>query len=420
MTHSPPSPTAAPLSTSPPSSLYKRLLDNTSTALLLVDHNLVVTYLNPAAEMLLASSRSRLIGRELADIFHEPADPDALAAFHHALATGHPYTKREAHLELANLTQATVDYSVIPLLEPGHATALLVEMQALDRLLRISREEQLISQHHATRALVRGIAHEVKNPLGGIRGAAQLLARELQDGTQTDYTNIIIEEVDRLRNLVDRMLGPRTLPQRRQVNVHECLERVRTLILAECENTAYPAQPLRILRDYDLSLPELHADPEQLIQAILNIVRNAMQALLENAIAAPVIILRSRVQRQFTIGSTLHRLAARIEIIDNGPGIPADMIENIFYPMVSGRADGSGLGLSIAQAIINQLGGLIECSSVPGRTLFSLLIPIDANNDKTSSAFTNTVTHTATNTHTATHLSAAAADPFSTSLQVNK
>jgi two-component system nitrogen regulation sensor histidine kinase GlnL len=355
----------------------KRLLDNLNTAVLLVDDELRISYLNPAAEMLLAVSRSRALNANLGDVFQEVGEPEPLVALRRTLKTAHPFTKREAHVRVG-IYELVVDYTVAALIAPGERTSLLIEMQQMDRLLRISREESLLANHNATRQLIRGVAHEIKNPLGGIRGAAQLLARALPDSGPdlTEYTNIIIEETDRLRNLADRMLGPRKLPELQQVNIHECLERVRSLMLVEAEGR------VQIVRDYDPSLPELFADPDQLIQVILNICGNALQALLENpSDRQPRIELRTRPLRQFTIGAVRHRLVARIDITDNGPGIAPQLIESIFYPMVSGRATGTGLGLSIAQDIIHQYHGLIECSSRPGRTNFSILLPLEQDND---------------------------------------
>ncbi len=353
----------------------KRLLDNLSTAVLYVDDALIVRYLNPAAEALLAMSRLRATGAALTDCLVDLGETDLDTVLRQTLATSHPFTKREAHLRVG-LQEIVADYTVATLITPGHPPALLIELQQMDRLLRISREEAILANHQATRALIRGVAHEIKNPLGGIRGAAQLLARALPSNELRDYTNIIVEETDRLRNLADRMLGPRKLPELQRVNIHECLERVRSLLLVEAEGR------VTLRRDYDPSLPELTADPDQLIQAILNISGNALQALMENPDQQqPTIIMRTRPLRQFTIGAVRHRLVARIDIIDNGPGIPETLLESIFYPMVSGRANGTGLGLSIAQDIVHQYHGLIECESKPGQTTFSILLPLELGND---------------------------------------
>lgn len=347
----------------------RRILEHLRTGVLLLDTDLILRYLNPAAEMLLSTSAARAVGQPLPDYFFD--DQDVRAALRECIDKGHPFTRREARLAPGPGQEITVDYSISQLNEPGQPVGLLVEMQSLDRLLRISREEGLIHAHHATRALVRGVAHELKNPLGGIRGAAQLLERALPEEDLKEYTGVIITEADRLRNLADRMLGPRRLPDMRPVNIHECLEHVRQLLLAEY------SEGVPIQRDYDPSLPEIHGDRDQLIQVLLNLMRNAVQVLLEQHVEGPVIRLRTRVLRQFTIGAERHRLVARIDVEDNGPGVPGDLQETLFYPMVSGRAAGSGLGLSIAQSIVSQHHGLIECESEPGKTVFTLLLPVE-------------------------------------------
>ena len=219
----------------------------------------------------------------------------------------------------------------------------------------------------ATRALVRGFAHEVKNPLGGLRGAAQLLEGELPDASLKEYTQIIISEADRLQKLVDEMLGPNRLPKKSLVNIHEVLERVRSLVLAEVPDG------VQIKRNYDPSIPEFVADRDQLLQAVLNIVRNAIQAVEETGI----IELKTRIERQFTIGNVRHRHVLRIDITDNGPGIPEEMQHRIFYPMVTSRAEGTGVGLSIAQSLISRHDGLIECSSNEDGAKFTILLPLE-------------------------------------------
>ncbi|MCK5639830.1 MAG: PAS domain-containing sensor histidine kinase, partial [Gammaproteobacteria bacterium] len=256
--------------------------------------------------------------------------------------------------------------TAIPLSDPHREPELLVELNEVDRQLRINREENLLAQTSATRVLVRGLAHEIKNPLGGLRGAAQLLERELEDEELKEYTAIIISEADRLRNLMNRMLGPNALPQLRSTNIHEVLERVRRVMKVDV-----PAG-VKIVFDYDPSIPELVADPDQLIQAILNLVSNAVQAVGDSG----TITLRTRALRQYTIGQTRHKLVLCLEVIDDGPGIPEKMQESIFLPMVTGRAEGTGLGLAIAQSLINSHGGLIECNSSPGRTVFTVLLPL--------------------------------------------
>lgn len=346
----------------PAARLYQGVIEHLHTAVLLFDDGLRLRYLNPAAEMLLAASAARLLGTNAAHLLPSKPLAGALAG---ALVSGHPFTERELALELGADRRVTVDVTATPLTEPGRRE-LLVEMTQVDRQLRITREEGLLAQTATIRVLVRGLAHEINNPLGGLRGAAQLLERELPNEALQEYTRIIISEADRLQNLVNRMLGPNALPKRQPVNIHEVLERVRHLV-----QTAVP-EGVRIERDYDPSIPELMGDQDQLIQAILNLVRNAAQAVGEHG----AITLRTRTLRQYTIGHTRHKLVIRVDVIDNGPGIPPEVMEAIFLPMVTGRPEGTGLGLPIAQSLINQHGGLIECDSQPGQTLFTVLLPI--------------------------------------------
>lgn len=348
---------------------HRLLLDNLTTATLLLNAELRLEYMNPAAEMLLAVSGQRSHGQFISELFTESAE--ALNSLRQAVEQAHPFTKREAQLTSLTGQSITVDYAVTPILHQGQ-TLLLLEVHPRDRLLRITKEEAQLSKQETTKMLVRGLAHEIKNPLGGIRGAAQLLARELPEDGLRDYTNVIIEEADRLRNLVDRMLGSNKLPSLSMTNIHEVLERVCSLVDAESQGG------ITLVRDYDPSLPDVLIDREQMIQAVLNIVRNAMQAIgAQNELRLGRITLRSRAVRQFTIGHVRHRLVARIEIIDNGPGIPAELQDTLFYPMVSGRPDGTGLGLAITQNIISQHQGLIECESYAGHTTFSIYLPLE-------------------------------------------
>jgi two-component system nitrogen regulation sensor histidine kinase GlnL len=267
-----------------------------------------------------------------------------------------------------------VNYTVtpIPIENENH---LLIEFFTMDRWLQISREENLIWQQQTSKILTRGFAHEIKNPLGGIRGAAQLLAMQLQQKdlaapSLNEYTDIIIGEVDRLSQLVDQMMGPNQPLPFSEVNIHEVLERVRQLLTSESQGQ------IAIERDYDPSIPEIQGNPEQLIQALLNIGLNALQALAEANTAQAHISIRTRTERQITIGNQRHRIVCRIDIRDNGPGIAATLRDTIFYPMVSSKAKGSGLGLTIAQHIINQHQGLIEQHSSPGDTCFTIYIPL--------------------------------------------
>jgi two-component system nitrogen regulation sensor histidine kinase GlnL len=353
--------------------LHKRLLDNLSTGVIVFDQELRLSYINLAAESTLAISGRQIYKAWIGDIFLGAAQD--IADIQSAQNSHHSFTKRKAELTMLQGRTISVDYTITPLidLEDAH---ILMEIQAINYAERISKEEALVSTHETTRELVRGLAHEIKNPLGGIRGAAQLLARELPEGELTDYTSVIIEEADRLHKLVDRLVGTRKPPELRAINIHEVAERVRSLIEVEVMD-----KDIRIERNYDPSIPDVMADSEQMIQAVLNIVRNAMQALESPNVrhSSGRILLTTRVLRNITIGSVFHRLAARIEVIDNGPGIPEDLIGSIFYPMISGRAEGTGLGLSIAHSIINQHKGMIECDSKPGHTRFAIYIPVAPN-----------------------------------------
>ena len=345
--------------------LFRRILENTNVAILVLDQELRLTYLNPAGEMLFAISQKRAAGTALNTLFND--SHNFSASVKQALLSNHPFTERELVFQLHHERQVTADCTVTPLQDTQSGSAILIELNQVDRQLRIAREEHLLAQHSATRDVIRGLAHEIKNPLGGLRGAAQLLQAELDSEELKEYTGIIIQEADRLQNLMNRMLGPNTLPQKRYINIHEQLEHVRQLVKNDCP------PGVTLLRDYDPSLPDIFADPDLIIQAVLNLVRNAVQALGSSG----KVTLRTRSQRQITIGHTRHKLVACIEVIDNGSGIPAEMIDKIFYPMVTGRADGTGLGLPIAQSLINQHDGLIECSSRPGETIFTILIPLE-------------------------------------------
>ena len=356
----------------PPEMFHTRLLDNLTTAILLVDPSMRVVYLNPAAENLLELSSARVVGEEIGRVLQE--DSGTTASLQRVLESGVGFTKRQATLRLGVEKEVVVDYVVTP--ATLETETLIIEIQPLDRMMRISREEAILSAQHLSQLLVRSLAHEIKNPLGGLRGAAQLLARELDSEHLTDYTNVIIEEADRLRNLVDRLLSAPRRITREPVNIHEVLERVRHLVEAESDGH------LVIQRDYDPSIPDIVGDREQLIQAVLNISRNAQQALRSMpSDAIPELRFRTRTQRQFTIGNSRHRLACQIDITDNGPGVPPELMDTLFVPMISGRADGTGLGLTIAQSIVNQHHGLIECKSSPGKTVFSLLIPLEKSDD---------------------------------------
>jgi len=351
--------------------ILQRIVDNLETVVMLFDRDLCLNYINPAGEMLFSASSRNMVGQKACDLM---SCPEEIVGnnLRNALHNNQPFTEREVRMPLPDGSDITVDLSIIPLMESEESSdGLLVEIQILDRHARITREEQLLAQQTMTRDLVRGMAHEIKNPLGGIRGAAQLLEAELNTEELKEYTQVIIAETNRLQLLVDRMLGPNKLPKNRQLNIHDVLEHVRILILAETNRVP-------IWRDYDPSIPEIYGDQDQLIQAILNIVRNAERALKD--IAEPVITMKTRIARQMTLGSQRHRLVARIDIIDNGPGVAEEIKDKLFFPMVSNSEGGVGVGLSISQTLINKYGGLIECRSEPGNTVFTIWLPVEVKN----------------------------------------
>lgn len=347
-----------------PSSISPGLIvDYLSTALIGLDGGLNVAFVNAAAEDLFSFSANRAIGEPLQRLFkHRDTEPSVLRD---ALIAERSYSQRQAQLSRWDGRTITADYTITPTPEGF----LVVEIQSLDRLLRIDQDRSQVESAETTRKLVRGLAHEVKNPLGGIRGAAQLLQRDPTAKDASDYTDIIIEETDRLVALVDRMLGPSKPREPAPTNIHRLLERALRLISVESD------QSITINRHYDPSLPDVVCDEDSLMQAVLNVVRNAEQALAGRPDAC--ITVSTSITRQYTIGEIRHRMVAKIDIDDNGPGVPADIIDRIFFPMISGRAEGTGLGLAISQSIINQHGGVLEVTSEPGQTRFSMLLPFD-------------------------------------------
>lgn len=349
--------------------VHKRLLDNLKTGVLLLDSKLRLLYMNMEAESLLDISDAKAHQLFIGDILlNAEADIEEMEA---ALKSQSSFTKRSVELAIRPDKSVLVDYTLSPVDDRGNIEAIL-ELTSLEHSHRISQEASLHTAHMTTRELVRGLAHEIKNPLGGIRGAAQLLAQEIESEDLQDYTNVIIEEADRLHKLVDRLVGSRKPLEIESINIHEVLEHVRNLVEADAAS-----DNITIVTDYDPSIPEIEADSDRLIQAMLNLARNAMQSLNSNTEQSNGrITLRTRICRNVTIGASFHRLAVKIEIEDNGPGIPTHMLGTIFYPMISSRADGSGLGLPISHGVINQHHGLIECSSKPGKTKFSVILPL--------------------------------------------
>jgi len=340
----------------------EKVFENLSTSVLVVDPELQIILANPASENLLAMSANRIEEHSIDQLFL--GSEELISLIKHSLETEHVFTGNglDAQIPISQKT-LKVDCVLTPI---SMEQCLIVELTRVDEKLKIEMEDNIVAQQNVMKELVRGLAHEVKNPLGGIRGAAQLLEHELPSDELKEYTDVIIGEADRLQKLVDELLGPNKPQDKIPINIHVVLERVRQLVDVESSHK------LIFIRDYDPSLPDLIADKNQLIQAILNIVKNADQAMSSQG----SITLRTRSRRNVRIGSNHHRLLVQIDIIDNGPGIKPEMLDQIFYPLITGRADGTGLGLSIAQTLVANHGGLIECSSKPGNTVFTILLPL--------------------------------------------
>ena len=342
--------------------------DLLATPVAVLDAHGRVISVNAALEDVLGQSRRSLEGQALAEHFVD-ADP-LLNALQGVRDNEFAALRYEAALRRLHHTEhLPVHVIIAPSDRPDEV---IVELLPVEQKTRQEREERLLEQAQANKELIRNLAHEIKNPLGGIRGAAQLLEMELQSKDLTEYTQVIIHEADRLQTLVDRLLAPHRRPHVvGDVNIHEVCERVRSLILAE-----FP-KGLAVVRDYDISIPEFRGDKEQLIQVVLNIAHNAAQALIEQRAQGDArITLRTRIQRQVTFGKRRYRLALELHVIDNGPGIPDAIKDRIFYPLVAGREGGAGLGLTLAQTFVQQHHGLIECESQPGCTDFKILIPL--------------------------------------------
>jgi two-component system nitrogen regulation sensor histidine kinase GlnL len=343
-------------------------LEMLSTAVLVIDADGRVRWVNQSAEAMLGVSRRILFGQLARGLFAEPDPVDRLLEESSARAFG---MRRQVMLLRRPLREA-LQVQVIATALYMDETPLLLELSEIEQQLKVNREERQLDMSEASRRLMRNLAHEIKNPLGGIRGAAQLLETELRTREEREYTGVIIAEADRLQGLVDRVLASHRAPRVvADLNIHEVCERVRSVIAAEYPNG------LLIERDYDASVPEFRGDREQLIQALLNVVRNAAQALHARIAAGDAcVLLRTRVAQQVTVIRRPCRLALDLRVIDNGPGIPEDLKERVFDPLVSGRDGGSGLGLSLAQEFIHQNGGMIDFESVPGRTDFRILLPL--------------------------------------------
>lgn len=342
-----------------------RIVENLATGVLLFDRDLHLKFINNAGEDLLSVSQRRVLGMTPKQIW--PNSTYFYDAITRSLYSGSTCIERGVELNLSNDLEIKVDCMITPVLVDDRAEEVLVELIDAHAFVRVMQEVSQQTVQFAAKESVQGMAHEIKNPLGGIRGAAQLLQHELVDTELIEYTGIIINECDRLRNFVDRMLTTSTHSVKSEVNIHEVLEYVVSVICAE------NSHKLNIKRDYDPSIPDINADREQIIQAILNLLSNALQAIDEDG----EITLVTRIQRQVTIQHQLNRHIIVLDIIDDGPGIPPEIESGAFYPMVTGRAEGTGLGLSIAQQIIQSHGGLINYERKENKTYFSILLPVE-------------------------------------------
>ncbi|WP_269531798.1 nitrogen regulation protein NR(II) [Chitinimonas sp. BJYL2] len=336
-------------------------LDLLETAVIVLDAARVVRHLNPAAENLFELPARDAVGRPLSACFAEPGEINA--ALDAAERQNASVTEHDVALAVRLGSIIHVGFTVR---EVEAAALTVLEFRRTDQQRRIANEERLAKQQQANRQLISNLAHEIKNPLGGIRGAAQLLRKELDDPALCEYTQVITSEADRLQSLLDRLLTPHRLPQLGELNIHEVLERVRSVVLAEFPNMA-------VRRDYDTSAPDLYGDKEQLIQTVLNIARNAAQAMH----GVGQLVFKTRVARQVTLNRQRFPLGLTLDIIDNGPGVPEHIRETIFYPLVSARPGGTGIGLHLAHTFVQQHGGTIEFASEPGRTCFTLTLPLN-------------------------------------------
>lgn len=343
-------------------------LEHLASAVIVLDAQHRVVYANPSTEVLFALSATQIHGSQISEVFLHCEILQM--AIDNAVKNNSPYREHEFALTTVRQHSFAVTCTVTPV-DINDAT-LLLEFQQMDQQLRIAREERMLIQQQANSELLRNLAHEIRNPLGGLRGAAQLLEHELPNPSLREYTQVIIKEADRLQSLMDRLLVPHRVPKYEPTNIHEVLERVRSLLLAESPNN------IKVQRDYDTSLPDLIGDREKLIQTVLNIARNAVQAMQSNNTQDAKITLRTRAERQVTLSKKRYRVAIKLQIIDNGPGIPLDIRDRIFYPLVSGREGGSGLGLALAQTFVTQHHGMIDCESVPGNTTFTILLPVES------------------------------------------
>ncbi|MGJ8679601.1 nitrogen regulation protein NR(II) [Paraglaciecola sp.] len=346
----------------------ENLLDNLSTAVLQLNDKMCIDYANHAAQALFERGFSLLAGCPIYQ-FVTPSSLD-VERLKQSIQQGESYSDSEVNITFVDGRHTQADLSVTSIVD-AQSQYLLLEFRQIEQQKKISQENHQWAQQQAAKELVRGLAHEIKNPLGGIRGAAQLLAKELPSNDLKEFTNVIIEQSDRLRNLVDRLLGPNVRPKFHWYNVHEVLEKVCTLVDLD------PSHTISIVRDYDPSIPDVYLDQDMIQQATLNIVRNSVQALMQHPDIKGEIRIVTRIERRVIVHGARYPLCVKVSIVDNGPGIPNELKDTLFYPMVTTKKDGSGLGLSISQTLVGHHRGKIEVESWTGRTEFTLYLPIE-------------------------------------------
>ena len=353
-----------------PTETASRIVDHLATAVLLFDKDLHLISINNSGEGLLSVSSKRVQGMTPKQIW--PKSSFFYEAIQRSLHTGSTCIERGVEMQLNLDQKIKVDCMITPVMVDDVPVEILVELVDANAFVKVMQEVSQQTVQEAAKESIQGMAHEIKNPLGGIRGAAQLLEHELENKELREYTRIIINESDRLRNFIDRMLTPSVHPAKIEMNIHEVLEYVISVVRAECSH------PLKIKKNYDPSIPYIKADREQIIQAVLNLIRNAVQAIDEKK---GVITLKTRIRRQVTIQHKLNRHVIEVDIIDNGPGIPPEIEAGAFYPMITGRPEGTGLGLSIAQQLIQSHGGLINYDRKDDNTHFTILLPMEKCDD---------------------------------------
>ena len=345
-------------------------MESLVTAVIICDKDLIINYINPSTETLFEVSAKQAVNNNIS-IFFEDTNNFFKKILQKVEQQKNSYKEHEYFLQTHQNKTICVSLTVTTLIDSNEE--FIIELIPMDQQLKVAREERMFIQQQANSELLRNLAHEVRNPLGGLRGSAQLLEQELDEDSLKEYTQIIINEADRLQSLMNRMLTPHQMPVYKKTNIHEILERVRSLVLSEFSSD------ITFIRDYDVSLPEFIVDREKLIQAILNIARNGAQAMKLNNQDNMQLSFITRAERQIVFRKKKHATAIRIDIIDNGPGIKNELIDKIFFPLVTAKENGSGLGLSLAQNLISLHQGMIDCHSVPGKTIFSIILPIENN-----------------------------------------